>query len=189
MRFWGVSRRPGGSVGVVAAQSITVINSPIFGIDGVSNPQATGFQSAGENDAELRSRIRRSLEGAGRATPGALVSALTTIPGLRDKDVQILEDPVSRPGLIQVNVALPQLAPGNEAQLLTELAEQAVGLIEEVRPVGVRIVHNIDAPKPIGPGEAGPGVQAEEVRTWAAAHFVGTRAGTPKSRSPNTSPP
>jgi phage-related baseplate assembly protein len=152
----------GGAAGVVSAQSITVINNPIFGIDGVNNAQPTGFQSAGETDAELRTRIQRSLEGAGRATTGALVSALTTIPGLRDKDVQVLEDPISKPGLIQVNVALPQLPAGREAQLLADLSERAVALIEDVRPVGVRIVHNIDAPKPTGPGEAGPGIQPPE---------------------------
>ena len=151
-----------GAPGAVAAQTITVINSPIFGIDSVTNQQPTGFQSAGESDAELRMRIQRSLEGAGRATPGALVSALTTIPGLREKDVQVLEDPISRPGLIQVNVALPQLPTGLEAQILADLSERAVALIEDARPVGVRIVHNIDAPKPTGPGEAGPGQQPPE---------------------------
>ena len=82
-----------GPAGVVAAQAISVINSPILGIDGVNNPQATGFQSAGETDDQLRGRIKRGLEGAGQATPGALLAALTTIPGLREKDVQILEDP------------------------------------------------------------------------------------------------
>jgi phage-related baseplate assembly protein len=151
-----------GPPGVVAAQAIAVINSPILGVDGVSNPQATGFQSAGESDDQLRTRIQRGLEGAGRATPGSLLAALTTIPGLREKDVQIVEDPISRPGVIQLNVALPQLPPGQEAEMLTRLAEQAVGLIEEVRPVGVRIVHNIDAPRPTGAGEAGPGVEPDE---------------------------
>jgi phage-related baseplate assembly protein len=152
---------PGGE-GVVAPQTITVINSPILGIDGVSNPQASGFQSASETDDQLRARIRRGLEGAGQATPGALLAALTTIPGVREKDVQILEDPISRPGVIQVNVALPQLPPGQEAEMLAQLAEQAVGLIEAARPVGVRIIHNIDAPVPVGPAEAGPGVQPDE---------------------------
>jgi hypothetical protein len=104
-----------GPAGVVAAQAISVINSPILGIDGVSNAQATGFQSASETDDQLRHRIERGLEGAGQATPGALLAALTTIPGVREKDVQIVEDPISRPGVIQLNVALPQLP--NDAQL------------------------------------------------------------------------
>ena len=151
-----------GGTGVVAAQAIAVINSPILGIDGVSNPQATGFQTSAENDDQLRQRIRRALEGAGQATPGALLAALTTIPGLREKDVQILEDPISRPGVIQLNVALPELPPGHEAEMLAFLSEQAVGLIEQSRPVGVRILHNIDAPQPSGPAEAGPGGQPDE---------------------------
>ena len=151
-----------GAAGIVAAQAIAVINSPILGIDGVSNAQATGFQSAGETDDQLRARIQRGLEGAGQATPGALLAALTTIPGLREKDVQILEDPISRPGVIQLNVALPQLPPGQEAEVLAQLSEQAVDLIEAARPVGVRIIHNIDAPRPLGPAEPGPGVQPDE---------------------------
>jgi phage-related baseplate assembly protein len=151
-----------GPIGVVTAQAIAVINSPILGIDGVTNPQATGFQSATETDAQLRERIKRGLERAGQATPGALLGALTTIPGVREKDVQILEDPISRPGVIQLNVALPELPPGQEAEMLQQLAEQAVELIEETRPAGVRIIHNIDAPRPIGPVEAGPGVQPDE---------------------------
>lgn len=151
-----------GGTGVVGAQAIAVVNSPILGVDGVSNPQATGFQTSAENDAQLRQRIRRALEGAGQATPGALLAALTTIPGLREKDVQILEDPISRPGVIQLNVALPELPPGHEAEMLAFLSEQAVDLIEQTRPVGVRILHNIDAPRPSGPAEAGPGVQPDE---------------------------
>ena len=35
-------------------------------------------------------------------------------------------------------------------------------MIEETRPVGVRIVHNIDAPRPIEPAQAGPAVQPDE---------------------------
>jgi len=151
-----------GAAGVVTIDSITVLNSPILGIDGVSNPQPTSFQSASESDEQLRSRIGRALESAGKATPGALLAALTTIPGVREKDVQVVEDPIARPGVIQLNVALPELPPGGEAEALAQFAAQAIELIEETRPVGVRIVHNIDAPRPIGPAEAGPAVQPEE---------------------------
>jgi len=151
-----------GPSGVVAAGTIQVMNRPIVGIDSVNNPQATGFQSSAETDDQLRGRIRRAHQGAGLATPGALLAALTTIPGLREKDVQILEDPISRPGVIELNVALPQLPAGQEAQLLKQFSDQAVELIEKARPVGVRIVHNIDAPTPSGPGEAGPGLNTAE---------------------------
>ncbi len=157
-----------GAAGVAAARAITVVSSPILGIEGVENPQATGFQSSGESDQQLRSRIQRGLEGAGQATPGALLAALTTIPGLREKDVQIVEDPISRPGVIQLNVALPELPPGQESAMLATLAEQAVQLLEEARPVGVRVLHNIDAPRPMGAGEAGPGVQPDEGEAPAA---------------------
>jgi hypothetical protein len=90
------------------------------------------------------------------------MAALTTIPGLREKDVQILEDPIARPGVIELNVALPELPAGQETLLLKQFSDRAAELIEEARPVGVRIVHNIDAPTPAGPGEAGPGLVPDE---------------------------
>jgi phage-related baseplate assembly protein len=151
-----------GAAGAAEAGAITVLNRPILGIDSVTNPQATGFQGSSETDAQLRSRIQLAFEGAGQATTGALLAALTTIPGVREKDVQILEDPISRPGIIELKVALPQLPPGQEAELLQQYSEQAAALIEATRPVGVRIVHNIDAPQPVGENEAGPAVQPDE---------------------------
>ncbi|MEO8370929.1 MAG: baseplate J/gp47 family protein [Candidatus Solibacter sp.] len=163
-----------GPAGVVAAESIQVINRPILGAEAVHNPQATAFQSANETDDQLRGRIQRALEGAGQATPGALLSALTTIPGLREKDIQILEDPISRPGVIELNVALPELPPGKESELLQQYAEQAVALIEQTRPVGVRILHNIDAPKPLGPAEPGPAEQPDEGDAPATAGIAPT---------------
>jgi phage-related baseplate assembly protein len=151
-----------GAAGAAEAGAITVLNRPILGIDSVNNSQATGFQGSTETDAQLRARIQLAFEGAGQATTGALLSALTTIPGVREKDVQILEDPISRPGIIELKVALPQLPAGQEAELLQQYSEQAAALIEATRPVGVRIVHNIDAPQPVGENEAGPAVQPDE---------------------------
>ena len=148
-----------GSAGVVAAGSIRVVNRPILGVETVANPQATRFAGSDESDEALRARVRRAHEGAGMATTGALLSALTTLPGLREKDVRIAEDYLAHPGVVKLTVALPQMS--SEVERLAAI-EQAVALIERTRPVGVRIEHNIDAPLPPGTATAGPGVVAED---------------------------
>ena len=130
---------PGGT-GVVPARSLTVIHRPILGIETVANPQATALAGAEESDEALRERARRALEGYGRATRGAILAALTTLPGLREKDIRIHEDPLARPGVVTVSVA---------AALDADDAERAVALIEASRPAGVRVLHNLDAPHAI----------------------------------------
>lgn len=144
-----------GQGGVVSAQTIQIVNRPVLGIESVNNPQGTQFANEDETDEQLRSRVRRALEGAGMATTGALLSALTSIPGVREKDVQVLDDPIDHPGLIQINLALSTSLAGRQQDVF----DRAVELIEHVRPVGVRVVHNIDAPAPAGPAQPNPGVE------------------------------
>lgn len=148
-----------GKGGIVAAEAITIVNRPILGIEAVHNPQATQFSNDPETDTQLRARTRRALEGAGRATVESLFAALTSIPGVREKDIQIVEDPVARPGLIQLNVALPDSLGDRKVAILG----QAIDLIEATRPVGVRVLHNIDAPRPAGQAEPGPNVEPPAV--------------------------
>jgi hypothetical protein len=132
---------------VVPARAVAVIHRPIFGIETAANPEPTALAGADETDAELRARARRALEGGGKATPGALLAALTTLPGVREKDIRIAEDPLKRPGVITLTVAAP---------LDADAAQRAMALIEASRPAGVRVIHNLDAPAPLGsltPGE------------------------------------
>ncbi len=147
-----------GAAGVVAAGAVRVVNRPILGVETVANPQATRFSGADEADDALRGRIRRAHEAAGMATTGALLGALTTLPGLREKDVRVAEDYLAHPGVVKLTVALPEVA--SEAERVA-MIEQAVALIERTRPVGVRIEHNIDAPLPAGLATPGPGAVAE----------------------------
>ena len=137
-----------GEAGVVPARAITVIHRPIIGIESVSNAQTTQLAGADETDDALRVRARRALEGSGKATTGALLAALTTLPELREKDIRIAEDHLARPGVITVNVAAPLDAVGAPAR--------AVALIEEARPAGVRVIHNLDAPPPLIGGALPP---------------------------------
>ncbi len=147
-----------GSRGVVAANAIGVIHRPILGIETVTNSTPTSFGDSVENDEAIRRRARRALEGAGLATTGALTAALTTIPGLREKDIQIAEDPLAHPGVVKLNVALPPIKAGaNFTAERKRIITQALDLIEQTRPVGVRILHNIDAPRPIGDASPGAG--------------------------------
>ena len=147
------------SAGVATAQAIQVIHRPILGVDTVSNPQPTRFGGAAESDESLRWRARRALEGAGQATTGALTAALTSVQGLRDKDIRISEDPIAHPGLVKLNVALPKMDSAKEEQ---SLIQQAKANVEAARPVGVRLEMNIDAPAVLGENTAGGGTARDE---------------------------
>ncbi|HET7503170.1 MAG TPA: baseplate J/gp47 family protein, partial [Kofleriaceae bacterium] len=131
-----------GPTGVVAAGAIRVLHRPLFGLDsGVSNPAATALGSADETDEELRRRARRALETGGRATTGALVGALASLPGVRDKYIRADEDDLLRPGVVSLRVA---------ADLDDDTAARAVELIEANRPAGIRILHDLDRHATIG---------------------------------------
>ena len=130
-----------GSAGVVGARTITVIHRPIFGVEQVWNPQGTRLTGEDETDEALRARARRSLEYTGRATTGAVLGALASIPQVREKDIRIDEDPLARPGIVTLNIAVP-LEPTD--------CVRAIELIEHTRPVGVRVVHNLDCDSPLG---------------------------------------
>jgi hypothetical protein len=128
-----------GAGGVVPARAISVIHRPILGIESAANPQGTRLEGEPETDEALRARARRALETAGQGTVGALKGALATLPGVREKDILLEEDPLTRPGLVTVSVA---------AELTPELAERAVDLIESTRPVGVRVLHQLSVNPP-----------------------------------------
>lgn len=141
-----------GSAGVVPPRTITVIHRPIFGIEQIWNPQGTRLTGEDESDEALRARARRSLEYTGRATTGAVLGALASIPQVREKDIRIAEDPLARPGIVTLNIAVP-LEPAD--------CVRAIDLIEQTRPVGVRVVHNLDCDSPPG-GVVTPAVNPDD---------------------------
>jgi uncharacterized phage protein gp47/JayE len=126
-----------GPAGVAAARSLTVLHRPILGVEEVTNPEPLSFGGGPEPDDELRSRIRRTLESGGRSTVGAIRGALASLEHIREQDVVVEEDHLAFPGLVRVTVA---------ADLDESTAIQASRLLEEYRPAGVRIVHNLPAP-------------------------------------------
>lgn len=157
----------GGGEGVVPPLAIRVIHRPIHGIESVSNPQGTELGAADETDAALRARAKRALETAGRATTGALLGALGTLPGVREKDIHLGEDPLSRPGVVVLSLA---------AELEASRCADALDLIERTRPVGVRVIHRLECPgasAEVVPGEGGaPDEDDETVDSLSAGETL-----------------
>ncbi len=136
-----------GPVGIVPEGAIGLLHRPILGIDTLTNPQPTALSGARESDVDLRARASRALESAGKATQGAIVGALTRVAGVREKDVRVGEDPIARPGIIEVDVAI-----GRELDELqrAETIARVADLLDESRPAGIRVLANLDAPLPAG---------------------------------------
>jgi uncharacterized phage protein gp47/JayE len=152
------ARSAGGAEGVVPAGRVSVIHRPILGIERVENPHPTRIGSAAEGDEALRARARRALEVAGGATTGALRGGIGSLSGLREKDVRLSEDHLTHPGRIEIQVALPD-APVAERE---EIGRRAAAAIEELRPAGVRVAHNLPLAAPPGVVAAGPGERPED---------------------------
>lgn len=126
-----------GPQGVAAARALTVIHRPIFGVDSVLNPEPMSFGGGMESDDDLRARVARALETAGRSTLGAIRGALGAIEGIRAQDVHIEEDHLAMPGVVHVTVA---------AEISGATARAALEAIEAVRPAGIRVLHNLAVP-------------------------------------------
>lgn len=141
-----------GRAGQAGAGTLTVIHRPILGVTQATNPEPLAFAGAAETDEGVRRRTARALDTAGRSTVGAIIGALASIEGIREQDVLVSEDHTASPGVVRVVVA-------------TELDERrsrlAAKRLEDVRPAGVRIQHNLYV-VPSPPVEAGPGGGAGE---------------------------
>jgi uncharacterized phage protein gp47/JayE len=161
-----------GPEGVATERRLTVVHRPIFGVDEALNPEPMSFGGGSESDEELRSRVRRALDTGGRSTVGAIRGALSSLEGIREQDVLLQEDHLTSPGLVNVTVA---------AEVTESTAILASRLLEDYRPAGVRIVHNLPAPTTPLPtlaedtGGGGDGPIGEKILTNAEA-FVSVKA-------------
>jgi Uncharacterized homolog of phage Mu protein gp47 len=72
-----------GTVGNVAAGTITVISNPNANITSVTNPTPTSGGQNKETDQEFRERFALSVSGGGAATIDSIRSALLRTPGVR----------------------------------------------------------------------------------------------------------
>jgi len=123
-----------------------VINRPILGIDSVTNPQGLTFGGADETDAALRQRAGRALEAAGGATTDAILGALTSVEGIREQDVRIVEDPVASPGLLKISIA-SQLDDAHAAKLCRDIAkaiQEQLTYPGEVKVTVLRETRNVE---------------------------------------------
>ncbi len=136
-----------GLAGVAAAGAVTSIHRPILGVEAVTNAVPISISSGLETDEALRARVTRALEGGGKATNGALISALTGLPGLGEKDLRLAEDHLLHPGLVKLTVVFPEGEASSQEQ--DRRVAQAVRAIEDVRPVGVRIEPNFHHAQPV----------------------------------------
>jgi uncharacterized phage protein gp47/JayE len=125
-----------GAPGVVDAGAIAVVNQTVLGINGVMNDAATVFGGAGETDEELRGRAKSVAERAGRATPRALLNALTGLSAIKPNDVNIAEDLTGTPGVVSISVAVDPSP---------QLASDVHDAILDARPAGIRVVTNLDS--------------------------------------------
>ncbi len=132
-----------GSGGIVAAKTITIVNQPVLGVKGVENDSPTLFGGTDESDEELRARVKKIAERVGKATPGAILNALTGIGGLKENEIKLVEDLHLRPGIVKVFVARQ----GN-----ADLAQKVQSAILNNRPAGVRFEHNLTVALPVSPG-------------------------------------
>ena len=134
-----------GPSGVAPVRALTVVHRPIFGVEEALNPEPLAFGGGAEPDEELRGRIARALATSGRSTVDAIRGALASVEGIREQDVLVEEDHLAFPGVVRVTVA---------AEIDDATAIMASRLLEDHRPAGVRVVHNLPAPAPLDPSVA-----------------------------------
>ena len=131
-----------GPLGRVDRAAISLMNRPLFGIDQVSNQQATFFAAEKETDDELRRRIKATLERAGRATVDAIrYGLIEDLPEVTETNVQVTER-AETPGLVEVRLGLDSAAA--DGDLVRRVEESLLA----ARPAGVRVVHNLHSRTP-----------------------------------------
>jgi hypothetical protein len=123
------------SAPTVEANTLTVIQRSIAGIDAVANAAPTARATADESDDELRARARDALMASNKGTVAALRNGLLQLPDV--KDVAVVEMPNGVPGEIRLTISL---APNVAIRAGQTLPDNVLNRIEELRPAGIRIL-------------------------------------------------
>ena len=113
----------------VPADSILLIETPVAGVEEVTNPSPFQGGSDPESDDEYRQRIPLYLEGLKRATKTALKSCALSVEGVSDV---IVEDGET-PGTAIVTIASYDGVPSQE------LLDQVSQALEEYRGAGIQV--------------------------------------------------
>lgn len=111
----------------VDANKLSILKRPIAGIETATNPGVLLPRREPETDEALRDRARNAIRGGRTATSSAIEQAVLELGIV---EVSVFEDP-ERAGLVRVVLGDLDLS---DAEL-----EQAAAVIEELRPVGVRV--------------------------------------------------
>jgi uncharacterized phage protein gp47/JayE len=114
-----------GQQGNVIAGAITLMPKPPIGVEHVVNRSNLEGGADREDDEVFRSRAKKALELAGKATIGSLRTALQSIEGIESPPM-IRENPDGVPGLVKV-----VLEGGEEKDILK--------VIEDTRAAGIRV--------------------------------------------------
>ncbi len=144
----GIRAEDKGAKAVVPANTITILNQSLLGITQVVNDEATLFGATGESDAELRSRAKKVAERIGRATPRAMLLALTGV-GLKENQVKVQEFLDDRPGFVQIFL---DSARNDDASFQSDVVQA----ILDSRPAGVRVEHNLAIVDPSSASASSP---------------------------------
>jgi hypothetical protein len=124
-----------GTAGRVDTATVKNINRPIFGIDSVQNDAPTYFANSPETDAELKLRVRGTIERAGKSTVDAIrYGLIEDIPEVTEDNIEVSED-LQTAGLVQVKLGIQISTP--------DLVSRVEESIFNSRPAGVRVTHNL----------------------------------------------
>jgi hypothetical protein len=114
-----------GQQGNVIAGAITLMPKPPIGVEHVVNRSNMEGGADREDDEVFRSRAKKALEFAGKATIGSLSTALQSIEGIQSPPM-IRENPDGIPGLVKV------VLEGGEEKDIRKV-------IEDTRAAGIRV--------------------------------------------------
>lgn len=118
-----------GISGNVPANTITEINTPVAGIDSVTNEVPTIDGRNVETDTEFRERYYRSLANAGGASMPSIESALLEIPGVIDASVAENDQGTTVDGL-PPNCIAPFIYGGDDEAIAEAIFDRKTGGIQ-----------------------------------------------------------
>jgi uncharacterized phage protein gp47/JayE len=119
-----------GEDGIADFDTITELESPIVGVDSVTNKKPTTFGTDRESDEELRLRAKSTILSAGKVTIESMRNAILAIPGVRS--VTVLEMPHDIPGEIDIIIDGIDL---DDRTTYTHVMD----VVNKNRPIGIKV--------------------------------------------------
>ena len=115
----------------VPANTVVIMDSPIIGIDSVTNGEAVNGGSDAETDSELRERSKDALLSLGKSTVPALEGCVKAIPGVTDAIV------VDMPGGVVGTASVTIVT--NEIPTPESLKSEIHDVVDESKAAGVLV--------------------------------------------------